>query len=101
MSKVHKILSDAAETFKERDETYGSGYTRYGKILKAYFPNGIKLETEDDFRLFANFVMCICKTNRFAHNLTSGGHADSAHDLVVYAAMLEEKCLEIGEENDS
>lgn len=94
MPNVSRILEEAMITFAEKNEEYGDSYSQYGKILEGFFPNGIILNGEKELHMFANFVMCTCKLNRFAQNINKGGHLDSAHDLVVYAAMLEEKTSE-------
>jgi hypothetical protein len=39
-------------------------------------------------------VKCLGKLQRYAHNFSNGGHQDSARDLQVYAAMLEEHTVE-------
>ena len=44
----------------------------------------------DGFNRLGVFVQCISKVARYASSLPKGGHLDSAHDLMVYAAMLEE-----------
>ena len=62
--------------------------------MNSFFPNGIALKDEKELHMFANFMMCAIKLNRFAQNIDKGGHLDSAHDLVIYAAMLEEKTNE-------
>lgn len=84
-----ELLSEAAATFKQRNSVYGNQYLRFGSILEAMFPGGLTLETVDDFNRFTMFVNCLAKLSRYSVNLNRGGHKDSAHDLAVYAAMLE------------
>ena len=48
------------------------------------------ITTPEDANRLHVFVAAVTKLQRYAHNWTRGGHADSAHDLQVYAAMLEE-----------
>ncbi len=90
---VPDILRSGAETFEERAATYGTIYKDFGKVLKGLFPNGITLNTEEDFTRFGLLSSCASKLNRYcgAMGKGKGGHQDSAHDLSVYAAMLEEQ----------
>lgn len=87
--KIADILANSTETFNTKSKEYGNTYKVAGKTLHSMFPNGLTLETEDDFIRFSNFVMCSTKMIRYASNLKSGGHKDSAHDLIIYSAMLE------------
>ena len=88
--RAPEILECAADTFKERNKLYGDNYLHFGEIMLALFPQGVKLMTAEDFNRFVLFTNCVGKLSRYAVNLTNGGHQDSAHDLCVYAAMLEE-----------
>lgn len=96
--EVSEILDDASKTYKQRSELYGDGYKRIGHELNAFFPEGITLSSPNDFSRFYSFVMSVAKLNRYANNIESGGHEDSAHDAVVYTAMLEHFTVE--NEND-
>lgn len=88
---VPELLQSAAKTFEERDKTYGSAYKRQGKILTAYFPDGITLKTEDEFCKFALFSMILGKANRWSTAFSNDNQQqDSLHDLAVYAVMLQE-----------
>ena len=86
---VAEKLKSSGKTFEERGEQYGNAYTRVGKILKGYFPDGIALYEEEDFGRFYALMMVVNKLNRYASNMDSGGHEDSAHDATVYSAILE------------
>ena len=88
---VAELLRDSANLFDSRNAMYGDGYNRTGKILKAFFPNGIHLNTEEDFSRFFTFGMLLVKLDRYARNFCKGGHLDSIRDAQVYAAMLEYK----------
>jgi hypothetical protein len=61
-------------------------------LLGAVFPGGIRVDAEDAEGLnrLGLLVMCCVKLSRYSQSFDTGGHADSAHDLCVYAAMLEE-----------
>lgn len=88
---VIKNLQDALETFEEKSREYGDGYQVMPKTLIAMFPQGVELESEDDFSRFASLLMCTTKLTRYASTFHNGGHKDSAHDLITYAAFLEAK----------
>jgi hypothetical protein len=87
-----EILKEAAETFALRSKIYGSNYTRSGPLLMALFSEkGIPaIKTGEDASRLGLIVMCLTKLQRYAHCFEAGGHQDSARDLQVYAAMLEE-----------
>lgn len=82
-------LDDAANTFRERNKLYGSAYQRHGEVMTALFPNGLAIHTKDDWNRLGVFNMMVSKMVRYAHNMESGGHQDSALDLIAYSAMLE------------
>lgn len=85
-------LEAGAATFRERNATYGDNYLSFGVMMEGMFPDGLHIEAGDiaAFNRLGIFVQCASKLSRYAQNLSKGGHADSAHDLMVYAAMLEE-----------
>lgn len=85
-----ELLEAAAATWRQRNALYGDNYKRFGAVMVALFPNGLTLDTVDDFNRLGVFVQCVSKLSRYAENISRGGHQDSAHDLAVYAAMLEE-----------
>jgi hypothetical protein len=92
-SKVPGILIDASETFKERNKLYGNAYKDFhGTAMTAFFPEGITLNTKADFNRFATFNAIVAKLGRYSNNWSQGGHKDSAHDIINFAAMLEESC---------
>jgi len=82
------ILKAGAKTFEERGKVYGKNYVTFGHVGKALWPDGVKLETPEDFIRHGILIQCLSKLTRYANN--PKGHKDSAHDLMVYAAMLEE-----------
>lgn len=87
--KPEEILTEAANTFAERDKQYGNNYLVIGEALAALLPNGIMLKTPEDFNRFHLWLMCVAKVSRYGKNLSKGGHQDSIHDNIVYGAMLE------------
>lgn len=84
-------LRAAALLFEDRDAVYGSNYQRQGAALLALFPEGgiPAITNEAEANRLHVFVACVTKLMRYAHNFKEG-HLDSARDLQVYAAMLEE-----------
>lgn len=86
-------LQQAAETFKQRNELYGSAYKRHGEVMKALFPNGLAVLTVEEWNRLGVINMLVSKLVRYTNNMECngpGGHQDSAHDMIAYAAMLEE-----------
>jgi hypothetical protein len=81
-------LEKAAKTFRERRPIYKDNYLRVGKALDALFPDGVILKTNSDHVRYHLFSWIVGKLSRYAVQWNNGGHPDSAHDLVVYAAML-------------
>jgi hypothetical protein len=90
MKTVPEILRKAATTYEERNRLYGDNYKKFGPVMEAIFPKGVALRSAEDHTRFGVFVQCVSKLTRYSENFDRGGHADSAHDLSVYAAMLEE-----------
>ena len=84
------LLAAGAETFRGRNRLYGDSYLHFGAVLNAFFPDGYGAASPEAFTRIGVFVMCVSKLTRYAANIEEGGHRDSAHDLMVYAAMLEE-----------
>tara|TARA_R100001126_G_C4811318_1_gene142015 strand:+ start:225 stop:560 length:336 start_codon:yes stop_codon:yes gene_type:complete len=84
------IMENAIKTFNEREKVYGTrGYEQQGRVIKSLFPNGIKLETEEDHNRFFLLSMIIVKLCRYTNNLDKKGHKDSVHDMGVYSFILE------------
>jgi hypothetical protein len=86
------LLRDSAALFEKRNADYGDSYRRAGHLTAALFPEGgvPSLTTPKEMLRYNTILMCASKLQRYAHNLKAGGHLDSARDLQVYAAMLEE-----------
>lgn len=90
MKSVPEILRECATTYEKRNKLYGDNYKKFGHVMQAIFPDGVSLVTEDQHIRFGVFVQCVSKLTRYAQMIEDGGHKDSAHDLSVYGAMLEE-----------
>ncbi len=87
---VPEILREAADTYEQRNKLYGSNYKRIGEIFCTLFPDGVILKEKDDWNRMLLLVQLVGKQTRYAAQFVHGGHPDSAHDSIVYAAMLEE-----------
>lgn len=85
-------LEAGAATFRERNAIYGDTYLLFGDAMCAAFPQGLQIAAGDvaGFNRLGIYVQCLGKLLRYGPNLTGGGHQDSAHDLMVYGAMLAE-----------
>jgi hypothetical protein len=88
--KVNDLLKQADDTYAERNKVYGDSYKEFGTIIKAFFPNGVTLNTVEDMNRWGVFQMMLSKIHRYAKNFYTGGHSDSLVDLSVYSAMLNE-----------
>lgn len=93
-SKTHKMpfvtefLRSSADIYAERNAVYKDNYKMVGRIMKAMFPDGIKLVTEEDHNKFHLFMLAIVKLSRYAVNYEKG-HEPSVEDLIVYMAMVQ------------
>lgn len=84
---VPEIFEENIKTFKERQATYGDTYRQYGHIMMGLFPDGIGINDIESWNRLGVVQACVTKLARYCNNLD---HIDSAHDLSVYAAILEE-----------
>lgn len=86
-SQAAERIQAALSTFRNRQETYGPNDITYARVMKVLFPGKVVLESEEDHRMFLMVMHAVGKMTRF----TSSGmrHADSAHDLINYAAFME------------
>lgn len=87
---VPEILRTAAGTYEERNRVYGDSYKLIGHTFASIFPKGLTLKTPEEWNRALLFIHVVNKACRYANNLQSGGHKDSARDASVYSAMLEE-----------
>ena len=67
--------------------------------MAGLFPDGLHIEADDvdSFNRLGVFMMIVSKSSRYAESLIKGGHEDSAHDTMVYGAILEELTEERGD----
>lgn len=89
-SDIGQALADLANLYNDRNKIYGDDYKRHGSIMHTFFPNGVHLNSADDFNRYAIIKNLVTKLNRYIRNFEKGGHADSLDDISVYAQMLQE-----------
>jgi hypothetical protein len=89
-STVPELLLAAAQTFDERNRVYGDAYKNFGGVMQGMFPSGLTVNDVDAWNRLGLLVMVVGKLTRYTAQFDNGGHKDSAHDLINYAAMLEE-----------
>jgi len=89
------LLAKMADTYRERNKVYGDNWRNVGNVMMALFPDGIELLNADAFNRWHLFELIVVKLTRFANSRLT--HADSIHDIAVYAAMIEAAIIEKGE----
>jgi hypothetical protein len=87
---VPEMLRDAAAIYEQRNAIYKDNYKRFGDIFVQLMPEGVTLQTPDDFNRFSLLVQVVAKMTRYGQNFVAGGHVDSLDDMVVYGMMLQE-----------
>lgn len=87
IKSVPARLASLGKLFSERNAIYSNDYKHYGEVLMGMFPDGLQLNTPEEFGRMYLFIHMLSKINRYAATLKSGGHADSLDDLAVYAQM--------------
>lgn len=92
---VVEFLKDSIKTRIQRNELYGEqsfggAYKQHGQVMEMLFPNGITLNSPDDFNRFGVMNMMVSKLIRECNSFNDGGHEDSMRDMPVYAAMMRE-----------
>jgi len=84
--------------FEKKNSDYGNSFSKFGQICHVLFPDGIKLESEEDFVKFGLFSNILTKLNRLA-NLEFNKKGDSnfesisdtCDDLSVYSQILKQE----------
>jgi hypothetical protein len=85
---IQSILERALETFKERNAVYGDNSDKLAAMKLVLFPDGVILKRPEDFKAMMVFDMILTKITRYVNSDMK--HIDSIHDIIVYAAQLEE-----------
>jgi len=94
MPSPQEILAQGAETYEKKNKSYGDSWRMVGRFLHMLAgPDGITLETEEDFISFGLFTRRLDKLAR-AYNgefndddLNFESVMDSHEDECVYSAM--------------
>lgn len=89
-SVVAASLFEKAELYEKKNAEYGDSYHMHGKLMKIMFPEGVTLNSVDDFNRWGVFIQIMTKICRYVNSFETGGHDDSLDDLSVYAMMLKE-----------
>lgn len=84
------ILRDGADQFAAKDRLYGSSYKSVGQLMAVLFPSGLTVSDAKSWNRLCILIQIVGKFHRYSANLSTGGHEDSAHDMMVYSAMLKE-----------
>lgn len=90
---VPELLRDGAELYAERNKTYGDNYKLNGHMMALLFPKGIPAMDAEGWNQFGVWFMIFTKAQRYAQGFQPGAeqrHNDTAKDVKVYGAMLEE-----------
>jgi len=93
---AEKLLKQAVQTYKDRRSDYGDSEKRFADAMIVLFPNGIHLQTHDDFVRYGLITQVVGKLVRYV-TMPYAGHVDSIHDLGVYSFMLEAEDRRISE----
>jgi len=88
MTTAVDVLTQAAKTYRERNKVYAANFVRLGNVMAALFPDGLTIETPEDWTRLYFFMLTHVKMSRYATQWDVGGHSDSTVDASVYAAML-------------
>lgn len=82
-----ELLQTALETYKERNARYKDSFSRWGPVFQALFPDGIQIQTADDWNRITCLGHIIDKLVRYTTDFQNP-HADSVLDLANYAVIL-------------
>jgi hypothetical protein len=87
---VPTLLREAASTYEQRNKVYGDNYKKFGVVMSALFPEGLVVNSVDDWNRLGTLVQKVSKLTRYIENYSKGGHPDSLLDDIVYTSMLSE-----------
>lgn len=83
-----QLIRQAEHTYKERRAIYGASEQKFAAVMAALFPDGVQLQSHQDWVRFGLLTQVISKLCRYAND-PANGHVDSIHDMGVYSFMLE------------
>ena len=96
-ARVTEILHDAAQLYATRTAEYAGAWLDGGEVLRACLDAAFQTTMTEAAGVQTYLVAHLAsKLSRFAARLPTGGHIDSARDMVVYAAMLQAISEHIG-----
>ena len=89
---VVERLHAVAELYADRNTIYQNTHVRFGRIMEAMMPEGLKIADADDWSRVFLLVMRVAKEDRHCRVLAMGGgaHTDSMNDLAAYSQMTNE-----------
>lgn len=98
---VPDLLKQKIDLFIAKGKEYNHTYKQFGDVWEALFPNGYQCKTAEQANFFGIYHMLIHKLIRLAGKLDIPAEIsiDSAKDIQVYGAMLEELIIEAKERN--
>ena len=85
-----QFLEEGAETYRARNKTYGDSYNKFGRVMDDLFPEGLTIESSEEWARLGVLVQLVGKITRYANDWENNPHQDSLHDIMVYSAMLQE-----------
>ncbi len=88
-----ELLEAGAATYRERNKSYGDSYHKFGRVMDALFPEGITCESAEEWNQLGVLTQIVSKLTRLSNDFDRL-HKDSVHDIMVYAAMLEELIIQ-------
>jgi|SRR6516162_9307468 len=82
-----EMLCNLGNLYEVRNKAYGDSYKEAGAVLAALFPNGLGIQTAEDFNRFCLLVHIITKLSRYCNNFINPTSSDHMKDIAVYATM--------------
>jgi hypothetical protein len=80
-------LQCVARLLLSRDKEYRGSDTMLARVMSELHPEGLALNTIEDYHRFHIWMLMIVKVTRYAKNWEKG-HEDSLRDLAAYSGML-------------
>jgi len=87
--KAPDFLEVGAETYRDRNLAYGDSYHKFGKVMRILFPCGLTIDGSMNWNRLGVLTQIVSKLCRYSNDWVHP-HSDSAHDIMVYASMLQE-----------
>lgn len=87
LAEIATIFDAMAGTLRSRAADYGYNAAKVAKVMQIFFPDGVKLDSEEDHEAWHLFELVIVKLTRFVNSGLR--HQDSIHDMAIYAGFVE------------